>query len=357
MQLALKLLANATSYGVLVEVVVDEKKASVPCDVYHGGDKTRLRARKKSISLDGELNDGFKVERPGKYFAPYGGLIPAAGRLFLAIAETLAQREGLLCGFCDTDSMFFGRPPGMERGAFRAAVQRIAGPAGWFQPLSPYSDGGTLFALEDVNYRLCDDTSGKIVEDFETLYCLAISAKRYALFNIIDNQTVMRKISAHGLGGLRHIDTYDPSAHKLTKLEHVAAPVNKDNDDEARRLEKAFKHGEAGVTADDVKAAKLKIRSYGEIAHGPVPRLLCDIWRVAVDCFRTGKQTQIDAIIGKLPQLQIPQYSQIAMSSTHLLKLYPNLPNMRGFQFFSVFPAPRCAINALADISKYVDAP
>ena len=47
-------------------------------------------------------------------------------------------------------------------------------------------------------------------------------------------------------------------------------------------------------------------------------------------------------IIGKLPQLQIPQYTQIALSSTHMLDLYPGLPNARGFQFFISFPAPRC---------------
>jgi hypothetical protein len=62
--------------------------------------------------------------------------------------------------------------------------------------------------------------------ELEPLYCLAISAKRYVLFNIVDNQTVIRKISGHGLGALRHLDNYDPSLHKLTAPEHIAAPVN-----------------------------------------------------------------------------------------------------------------------------------
>ena len=66
------------------------------------------------------------------------------------------------------------------------------------------------------------------------------------------------------------------------------------------------------------------------------------MWRIAIDCFRSGTQSEIDKIIGKLPQLQVPQYTQIALSSMHLLELYPNLPNMRGFQFFASFPAPRC---------------
>jgi hypothetical protein len=116
------------------------------------------------------------------------------------------------------------------------------------------------------------------------------------------------------LGGLRQLKDYDPAAHTLTTPEHVAAPLNE-------------------------KPGK---RNYRDLAHGSTARLLCDIWRIAVDCFRTGKQAEIDKIIGGLPQLQTPQYTQITLSSTHLLKLYPNLPNMRGFQFFVSFPAPRC---------------
>jgi hypothetical protein len=203
MQLALKLIANATSYGVLVEVIVDEHKAEVPCWVYQGK-KTLRKAQRKTINAEGEWDEGFKVERPGKYFAPFGGLIPAAGRLLLAITETLARRAGLLYGFCDTDSMCIGRPPMMSRNDFRAAVQKIVGPEGWFQPLSPYSDGEPLFALEDVNYRLRDDTSGKTTKEFEPLFCLAISAKRYVLFNIADpsrkyprGKTILRKIAGH----------------------------------------------------------------------------------------------------------------------------------------------------------------
>jgi hypothetical protein len=70
MQLGLKLLANATSYGVLVEIIVDERKAEIPCWVYHGGEKTERKAQKKSLNSEGEREQGFKVERPGKYFAP-----------------------------------------------------------------------------------------------------------------------------------------------------------------------------------------------------------------------------------------------------------------------------------------------
>jgi hypothetical protein len=176
----------------------------------------------------------------------------------------------------------------------------------------------------------------------EPLYCWVISEKRYVLFNINERgETVIRKISGHGLGDLRRIENYDPSAHKLTKREHIAAPLDEDKDKEAQRLEEALKRGEAGVTLNDVNAAQLKRRKYGDLAHGSNPRLLCDLWRIAVDCARNNKTHEIDGIIAKLPQLQVPQYSQIALSSTHLFDLYANLPERRGFQFFASFPTPR----------------
>src|ERR1700730_17030762 len=60
MQLALKLIANATSYGVLVEVIVDEHKAETPCWVYHGGKNTLRKAQKKTINAEVEWDEGFK---------------------------------------------------------------------------------------------------------------------------------------------------------------------------------------------------------------------------------------------------------------------------------------------------------
>ena len=45
--------------------------------------------------------------------------------------------------------------------------------------------------------------SGALTDEIEPLYCLAISAKRYVLFNIgPDGRPIIRKASAHGLGHL-----------------------------------------------------------------------------------------------------------------------------------------------------------
>jgi len=336
MQMALKLLANATSYGILIEVIVDERAAEVPCMIYHGGEETRRAAKRKRVTEEDDLEVGFKVERPGKYFAPFGPLIPAGGRLLLGIAERLFRDRGLPYALCDTDAMCSTvRPANMSRSAFHKAVFEVAGPNGWFQRLSPYSDGEPLFAVEDVNYKLLDDTSGKTTKEttkeLKPLFCLVISAKRYVLFNIgppskmyPKGETIIRKISGHGCGHLRRIDDYNPNLHKLTKPEHIAAAL-------------------------DEKTGK---RKYGDLVHGSTPRMLCDIWRIVVDCFREypGEPRKaldkVDSILSKLPQLEIPQYSQMSLSSIHLLKLYPNLPNKRGFQFFATFPSPRCSLRS-----------
>jgi hypothetical protein len=73
----------------------------------------------------------------------------------------------------------------------------------WFVPLNPYQKPGSVLKREDVNDTI--DESGP-----EPLYCFAISAERYALFNRdADGTIVLRKPSAHGLGHL--IDPYDES--------------------------------------------------------------------------------------------------------------------------------------------------
>jgi hypothetical protein len=174
---ALKLLANSTAYGVLLEV--NEKAYSgraLPIDVY---------------ALDTHRRYGNLVEEPGPYFAgAVGTFIPAAGRLLLALAERLAADRGLSYAMCDTDSMFFARPDGMDRAVFHAHCQAIAD---WFTPLSPYTGKPPIFEYEaDVN-----DWERRP----EPLFFVGVSAKRYALFNRLPDGTYrLRKFSSHGLG-------------------------------------------------------------------------------------------------------------------------------------------------------------
>jgi len=185
-QNALKICANSTSYGIWVEVNVED------------------RARTRSVTIFNSTDAQFtlntdKAEMPGSYFHPLlATLITGAARLMLAIAERLAADAGLDWSFCDTDSMAFAKPDDLEGDDFTARVRSIVD---WFEPLNPYEFSGSILKIEDVNDGL--DGGG-----LEPLYCLAISSKRYALFNLTAIGTpTMRKISAHGLGHLR--EPYD----------------------------------------------------------------------------------------------------------------------------------------------------
>jgi len=160
LQLALKLLANSTSYGVLVETR------------YEKG-----------------------VETAGRYYAsPVAVHITAAARLLLAIAEKLGHDRGLHYAMCDTDSMAYARPETMDRDTFYSLVNEITA---WFNPLSPYAknkDGSVpaLFELEDVNF---------VGKTRVPLYFLGVSCKRYALYNHNEDGTYsIRKVSAHATG-------------------------------------------------------------------------------------------------------------------------------------------------------------
>jgi len=131
------------------------------------------------------------LEEPGRYFHPLlATLITGAARLMLAAAERLASDQGLGWAFCDTDSIAMAKPAEMDAGEFQHRCQSVID---WFIPLNPYAKPGSILKIEDTNYN----SAGEI----EPLYCFAISAKRYALFNLDkDNFPVLRKASAHGIG-------------------------------------------------------------------------------------------------------------------------------------------------------------
>lgn len=115
----------------------------------------------------------------------------------LAIAERLAADAGITWAFCDTDSMALARPDGMEEADFLKRADLVRD---WFTSLNPYEHKGPVFKIEDDNYRI---ERGKVTDQLEHLYCLAISAKRYALFNLDERgRPILRKASAHGLGHL-----------------------------------------------------------------------------------------------------------------------------------------------------------
>jgi hypothetical protein len=184
-QQSLKITANATSYGIFIELNPREldKVAHTAC---YGLDGQRFDAQVR------------RYETPGRHFHPLlATLITGAARLMLTLAQLLAHRHGIDWAFCDTDSLALMRPNVSTRDVFHADIDAVRR---WFRELSPYRNASDIFELEDTNYRLKDR---KKTSEREPLYCYAISPKRYALFNIdADGSPVIRKGSAHGLGHL-----------------------------------------------------------------------------------------------------------------------------------------------------------
>lgn len=186
-QLALKILANATSYGIFIEMIVHDLEKAETLKGY-GAD---------GVEFPVTTN---KYETPGNYFHPLlATLITGAARLMLALAERGAVDEGLDWVFCDTDSIAMARPDGMDPTAFMAAANRVCGT---FADLNPYEiQGGSILQIESQNYAV-DDADKANLKSAPPLYCFAVSAKRYALFNDGEAGPIIRKASAHGLGHL-----------------------------------------------------------------------------------------------------------------------------------------------------------
>ena len=160
-QNALKIAANATSYGVYVEVNVETRPHHRMTSV-HSSTCPPFRLKTK------------KAEIPGTYFHPLlATLITGAARLMLATAERLVDDQGLEWAFCDTDSMAIARPEAMPANEFAKRSQAVVE---WFSESIPDEFGGSILQVEKVNGSL---ETGEPAP----LECWAVSSKRYALFN------------------------------------------------------------------------------------------------------------------------------------------------------------------------------
>lgn len=206
-QLALKILANATSYGIFVELNVSEldKKQSFTC---HGAGERPFKILTN------------KIERTGRYFHPLlGTLITGAARLMLALAEKQVLDEGLNWAFCDTDSLAIANLALFDNSAFVAKVEKIRD---WFSPLNPYDKKGSILQLEKTNFP--DNAKGDM-KKLKPPECLAISAKRYVLFNRGESgEPIIRKASAHGFGQL--LAPYgEASKEKRKRIERIGVEL------------------------------------------------------------------------------------------------------------------------------------
>jgi hypothetical protein len=216
---ALKVLANATSYGIFAEMnrQESEKKIKVQC---HGLDLEPYECRV------------IHPEQPGEFcFPPLASLITGGARLMLALLEYSVTELGGTYAMEDTDSMAIvstknggtipckGGTHTVERGTETVNALtwgQVDGIVKKFETLNPYDRDvipGSVLKIEDDNY---DPRTGKQRQ----LHCLAISAKRYALFLWPKNRepVLLREVhnnkkdrwSRHGLGHL--LNPTDPEA-------------------------------------------------------------------------------------------------------------------------------------------------
>lgn len=250
---AIKIVANSTSYGIFVEVNRDDAPKPEPLDVYGPDGKQHS-------------HESTGIEEPGRYFHPLlGTLITGAARLMLATAETLAAERGLGWAFCDTDSIAMAKPSEMTADAFTARTQEVID---WFEALNPYQKPGSILKIEDGNFGI---ESGQP----EPLYCLAISAKRYVLFNMDrDRRPILRKASAHGLGHL--MAPYD---------DHRATP---------------------GLSSPAMPLAAIGVKRWQH-----------DLWIRIIEATMSGKPNQL--VFDWHPALQKPALSRYGATSPKLL--------------------------------------
>lgn len=264
-QNAIKIAANSTSYGVFAEINVADRAKPIPLTVHSGTDNP--------FSFHSD-----RVEEPGPFFHPLvASLIAGAARLMLAITERLVTDAQLEWAFCDTDSMAIAKPPAVGEPEFRQRVRAIVN---WFEALNPYSFSGSILKIEDVNFGI---GGGEI----RPLYCWAISAKRYCLFNVDeDEKSVLRKASAHGLG-------------------HLRAPYGRDNP-------------ASGIPAPQVELGPMKL----ELWHH-------DLWWQIVSAALAGAPDRIDLTYH--PALDASAVSRYAATTPDLLRWFKGYNASRSY--------------------------
>jgi hypothetical protein len=88
-----------------------------------------------------------------------------------------------------------------------------------FAELDPYGDGGELLELEKENFVPCGNPDHKrdcvCTKVQRELWCLAIAAKRYALFTREGDTVTVRKGTEHGLGA--YLPPTDPETGKTVR--------------------------------------------------------------------------------------------------------------------------------------------
>ena len=202
---SLKIIANAGSYGVFVQL--DPER--VGKDTKSGRGKLRVFSGETVFETTSEI-----FERTGPWYCPiFGSLITAAGRLLLAMLERSVMNLGGSYLLCDTDSMAIistengdlnpcsggdHRLPDGAPAVKAISWQQVRDIVQRFGEINPYDHSivkGSILKIEKVNFS-------KNKQQLQ-LYGFAIAAKRYAMWTRnADNDIKLAKASGHGLGYL-----------------------------------------------------------------------------------------------------------------------------------------------------------
>lgn len=159
---ALKIMANATTYGIFIQLDPDDEKQEL--EVY---------------SNKNFFSEEAKWEKQGEFFNPIISVFTTSGaRLLLSMAEKFVESKNYNHAYMDTDSIF--------------VKPKIAGELSeFFQPLNPYNKDTTFLKIEKKNK-----------------WFYGISSKRYVLYDlkgkeiIIDEDIKEGNYKLHGLGHL-----------------------------------------------------------------------------------------------------------------------------------------------------------
>jgi hypothetical protein len=157
----IKILVNATSYGIYIELNPEDEKSDIM--VYSGNEK---------------FQDFKRVEREGRHFNPIiSTLITDGAKLFLGIGDCILGQHGEVMAYSDTDSMDV--PPKYTKEIIE-----------FFDPLNPYDN------------KLIDNIL-KVEE--ESIWLYGISAKRYVLYDVDGRGDFIIKDDNYSLHGLGHL--------------------------------------------------------------------------------------------------------------------------------------------------------
>lgn len=157
---ALKIIANATTYGIFIQLDPEEQKQEL--EVY---------------SNENFISEEAKWEKQGEFFNPIISVcITSGARLLLTMAEKFLESKSYFHAYMDTDSIFVNPEIADELSEF-------------FQPLNPYNKDMPFLKIEK---------RGK--------WFYGISSKRYVLYDlegekiVIDPDITKEDYKLHGLG-------------------------------------------------------------------------------------------------------------------------------------------------------------